>query len=658
MGSTPFLALTTNNAASGSLTTFYTWRLSLNDETNSNATKVDTFAQNISASVVTLQGQVAFAVEGTESTTNNYVATVSGFSSYTDGRLIILTLNVTNTGTTTLNINSLGTKSIYKMQSNGVATNISSGDIVAGRPNVFTYDATGGYWLWANGTSADQINISGNVNNIPVITASGIVDSGISASSLSTNDGAFVVTSMSSNLRNEFLMTAGSGTAVTVDSAGSKVVIDTLIIAGSGISVSNNTSSSKISIVNNIISGSGMSIEVDTSASKLKINTNMTSGSGTTITTDKSASTLAININASSPLSASGTNLVLQPSGVISGSYNNVFVDSYGRVTSGSVVSSTPSYLDGWIPSSSSFVYYSGVKGSTYSGSYTNDPASGSNITLNIGSASSNFYVPDVVVVSSGAGKEQTNVIGVSSSAITVDYLSINHTTSAPMIYRQPQYNYVITGTGDLTSTLQEGMKVKLTQTTDKFFYVTKVTYSSPLTYIYLFGGTDYEMSSETITNPHYSINHLPYGFPAVNSGKWTISLTSSASAACTPSANEWWNLNSLWIIKPIGTFKLSYLARLYGSSANSNYSFAMSSTLSSNPLASSNNEATFMQSIYFAGAATNAGEIQTRGELFGTGNSLAYYLLEQSPTRWNVLSSLSLRGDWTPTILSATVGY
>ena len=296
---TSFLGLTTNTQASGSATTFLTWRLNQNDESNSNAAKIDVFAQNISASVVTLQGAIPYAVNATESATNNYAATVSGFTAYTDNKLINLTLDVTQTGTTTLDINGLGTKTLYKIASNGIAGNLGSGDLVAGRPNFFIYDSVGGYWVWVNGTSADQINIAGNANEIVVLSGSGIASSGISASSLSTNDGYFVVTQLSSNLRNESMISEGSGIGIIQNASASTVIVTNNIVGGTNISLSVNTTSSAVTIS----SGTAASSIAPSTASYIVLSmdavlTNekvLTAGSNISIAQDSSASTVTIN---------------------------------------------------------------------------------------------------------------------------------------------------------------------------------------------------------------------------------------------------------------------------------------------------------------------------------------------------------------------------
>jgi hypothetical protein len=62
----------------------------------------------------------------------------------------------------------------------------------------------------------------------------------------------------------------------------------------------------------------------------------------------------------------------------------------------------------------------------------------------------------------------------------------------------------------DLTSYIGVGDKLKLTQTSVKYFYVTAITNSL----ITVTGGSDYTVESKTITSPSYSHQESPIGFP------------------------------------------------------------------------------------------------------------------------------------------------
>lgn len=117
--------------------------------------------------------------------------------------------------------------------------------------------------------------------------------------------------------------------------------------------------------------------------------------------------------------------------------------------------------------------------------SYTNDPASGSNITLNMASTT-NFNVGNYVLVSSSAGSEVAKITVVNANvSIVVDTLALNHTTTNPLVY------------------------VGKTTTGEKFAYLTIVTD----TLLTITGGTDYTLENATITSPYYSHSN-PVGFP------------------------------------------------------------------------------------------------------------------------------------------------
>lgn len=68
---------------------------------------------------------------------------------------------------------------------------------------------------------------------------------------------------------------------------------------------------------------------------------------------------------------------------------------------------------------------------------------------------------------------------------------------------------------GDKTGKYQIGDKIKLTQTTIKYFSVVEVSYSSPNTTVTITGGTDYTLADATITSPFYSKMENPQGFPS-----------------------------------------------------------------------------------------------------------------------------------------------
>lgn len=75
----------------------------------------------------------------------------------------------------------------------------------------------------------------------------------------------------------------------------------------------------------------------------------------------------------------------------------------------------------------------------------------------------------------------------------------------------------------DRTAQFPVGTKIKLTQTSAKYFYVTAAAFSTDTT-ITVTGGTSYTLANAAITAPSYSYMETPQGFPTTFS--WTPSWT------------------------------------------------------------------------------------------------------------------------------------
>jgi hypothetical protein len=119
-----------------------------------------------------------------------------------------------------------------------------------------------------------------------------------------------------------------------------------------------------------------------------------------------------------------------------------------------------------------------------------------------------------------------------------------------------PSFTFTISG--DKTSKYYPGMKIKLTQTTAKYFIITKVAYGAPNTTVTIYGGTDYDLANAAITSPYYSMVKIPAGFP-ISPAKWTITVTDSSDRSqASPVAGTWYNLGSLQISIPVGAWHIS----------------------------------------------------------------------------------------------------
>jgi hypothetical protein len=198
---------------------------------------------------------------------------------------------------------------------------------------------------------------------------------------------------------------------------------------------------------------------------------------------------------------------------------------------------------------------------------YTNDPASGANIELNMADTTG-FAVGDLVEVSSSAGRENATVTVVHANThLTVNTLALNHTTTAPMVKQVVQNTFIVDTSADYSSTLAVGQRIKFTDSTVKYFILVAIA----TTRLTLYGGTDYSVvSTAAVTSPSYSMVKAPYGFP-ISPIKWTVEVVDkNAFTQATPTANIWYNPGTIKISIPIGVWNLIYLAAGYVTDAGS----------------------------------------------------------------------------------------
>ena len=93
----------------------------------------------------------------------------------------------------------------------------------------------------------------------------------------------------------------------------------------------------------------------------------------------------------------------------------------------------------------------------------------------------------------------------------------------------------------DVTGYIGLGDRLKLTQTTVKYFIVVKLSFSAGITRISLYGGTDYTLVNAAISSVFYSHSKIPFGFSA-SPAKWTETVTNANNCAkASPTANTWY---------------------------------------------------------------------------------------------------------------------
>lgn len=207
---------------------------------------------------------------------------------------------------------------------------------------------------------------------------------------------------------------------------------------------------------------------------------------------------------------------------------------------------------------------------------------------------------------------------------------------------------YVCTTSVDLTASIGVGRRIKLTHAAAiKYFIVTAIDAST----ITLYGGTDYTLAATAITLPYQSGIKAPLGFP-LDPLKWTQTTTSSADVnQASAVSGTWYNLGSLSLSVPIGSWYLSWKAVYETESAVTTSS--LNATLST-----ANNSESDTEFTAFTDATVSSGRVG--GCLQITKNVLLaaktpYYLLCKftgaNPT-------IGFRGDVSKTVIKSICAY
>lgn len=149
---------------------------------------------------------------------------------------------------------------------------------------------------------------------------------------------------------------------------------------------------------------------------------------------------------------------------------------------------------------------------------------------------------------------------------------------------------FVLTTSVDLSSFIGVGARIKLTQTTVKYFIVTAISGTT----ITLYGGTDYTLTAAAITSPYFSIMKAPVGFP-LQKEKWTTKATyTSDTTQSSPVSGTWYNVGTFLLNVPIGSWDLGYSAS-YRLNDTATAAYAFFSTLSTGNNTESDTELSFV---------------------------------------------------------------
>jgi hypothetical protein len=159
---------------------------------------------------------------------------------------------------------------------------------------------------------------------------------------------------------------------------------------------------------------------------------------------------------------------------------------------------------DGWIVESNTWTFKNRTQ------AFTNDPAAGNDIALNMVDTT-DFIIGSNITVTSSAGSENTTITAVvANTSITCNQLLLNHTTTSRLVTLLDAF----TINADVTANIKPGTYVKFTQTTVKYGTVLSATNSGGTTTVVMINNTDYTLTNAAISATSYSNVSYPAGFP------------------------------------------------------------------------------------------------------------------------------------------------
>ena len=216
----------------------------------------------------------------------------------------------------------------------------------------------------------------------------------------------------------------------------------------------------------------------------------------------------------------------------------------------------------------------------------------------------------------------------------------------------------------DMTALIGLGFRIKLTQSTTKYFLVTKVgAFSSGATVITCYGGTDYTLvasGTTPISNVYYSNVKAPFGFP-MDPAKWTVSLSNTSRCQkLTPTASTWYGDTGLSatgpsVSVPIGAWR-GYMKAVLQTSDTTVTDYNCYMTLSTASNSESDNDNTIFVAITVPSGTYKLFNIGAVSIKILVTSKTTYYMNIKTST--STADAIEIRGDVVPTILKLVSDY
>ena len=212
---------------------------------------------------------------------------------------------------------------------------------------------------------------------------------------------------------------------------------------------------------------------------------------------------------------------------------------------------------------------------------------------------------------------------------------------------------------------MQPGYRIKLTQTTAKYFIVhTKGTPSGGFTPVTIYGGTDYTLANAAISSQYFSPVKSPFGFP-MSPAKWTVTVTdSNACTKTSPAASTWYGGTGLSatgpsIDIPIGVWLPSYVASvraITNLAAVGNLGVQITLSTANNSESDSANSRDVLSTLPISAAAAFRISVNATLKPITLATKTTHYLNVQ--TSQSSVSSISILGTVLPTRIDMLCAY
>lgn len=149
------LNLPLHNDTTDASVPFLKWRNAMNGETNSAFLKIDEAYGKLKEEMTKITGS-AIKISASGDGYGNFTATSTKLESYKKDDVICFVPDMNSTGTTMLNINGLGNKSLQKIDKDGLLTNIEKDDLIKNHEYYFRFD--GLVYVWQMQTNAKDLS--------------------------------------------------------------------------------------------------------------------------------------------------------------------------------------------------------------------------------------------------------------------------------------------------------------------------------------------------------------------------------------------------------------------------------------------------------------------------------------------------------------------